>query len=443
MKKEEKVIIGISIGITIGIMIVGIISLPETPFGILKTAYALVCLLFIGSLFSLCARRVREGFIAMIIDTFRGRLKDKYLNEGLRFIWPWQKLDATSVSVHILEVKIKEIQTVIGAALEKVEGVVVWRPDLGNLFKYFEIGEKAAEKTITARFADFLAGIVGTMDVNECIRYYESLHKGLESELKNPPELSLKNHLSFTKKRLDEIRKRIDVLEGQIKAREKEGDEKKVKELQEEKNELLETQLRIEGYKKQKEDSFKNFIRSCLGVEKERNIEKHKQLRMKQNRVIRNINLFKEELKEILDPDFMSELDALINARKTNIETENITEVAPDRSELEEDYAIEIIGIDLFPIKLDEETAKERAKRTWNLFRRLAAQVDWRTTAELVRALKDKFPDIPDERALEFIYVNKGVIKRTIDTKEQKIDVPAVGEILDKTSEIIKVIKSK
>ena len=164
---------------------------------------------------------------------------------------------------------------------------------------------------------------------------------------------------------------------------------------------------------------------------------------MKQNRVIKNINLFKEELKEILDPGFMSELDNLIRARKKNIEKENITEIAPDRSELEEDYAIEIIGIDLFPIKLDEETAKERAKRTWNLFRRLAAQVDWRTTAELVRALREKFPDIPDEKALEFIYVNKGVIERKIETKEQKIDVPTMDKILDKTTEVIKAIKSK
>jgi len=451
--KENLTKVFIGIGVIVMLVLIWIGCFVD--FLVLKVLYFLGIGILIGSIIRLSYRSIPPGYKAMVVDPFRGRLS-KYLDEGMKWVPFWQNLEDYSLFRQSLNFEIRDIQTAVGAAIKEITGVVIWRPDPRNLSLYFEVGEKTVREVLTVKIGNLLAGLIGTMGVDGVIHRYSQIINILTSELTDPPEVSLLIQAKFAFRQWREIKQEEKEIEARIK--EKSGDLELRERLNEAKKELMQS----ERYKEEKFTQLKKFFRENLGVDLEVLEEKRKVDEAKKiKRIVDNIFLYWEDLLEIFEikerkkelyrkmlenawiteieinerKNFLDELIALIGSHRglkitIGEKGEKIINIkdllpAPASSEVEEKYGIEILEVVCYPVALDSKTAQERAKTTWNRFRGKAADIDWGTTMRLARKTRREAPTISEEKALEAVLVNKGVIKK----EEKVLEIPGIEKI--------------
>ena len=103
-------------------------------------------------------------------------------------------------------------------------------------------------------------------------------------------------------------------------------------------------------------------------------------------------------------------------------------------SELEEQFAIRILGSRTYGFDIaDEEAKKGRSARTTAKFKRDAVLTEWGTTDMIMSMLKKKYPDLSDSELLEAVLVDKQMIEK----KRQVFEVEGLEKIVPEIAKAI------
>ena len=380
------------------------------------------CILF--ALYKAVFRDISPVYIGIVMSPFWGRLKE-YLPEGKQLALPWDKIEQEELKVKVHTTKEEQGYFTLGGAPIKLTVDIFYRIDKDNIYRYKEV-EGTECDAMEGKVKEFLYTMIGTLDTDEVVARQGEIAKGVLEEIRLHPISSKEKSLAF-------MQKKKKLFEGELKLT-----EKYAKKCQEKPADLKSEIINLESTIKDIEFKI-NKIRADIEAtvaeidhlykKEKRKYEDDLESRLQRAKVERNIEELEKGKKEIKKVKTMNK-EELKEELKKKIEKKEEKAL----SELEEQFAIRILGSRTYGFDIaDEEAKKGRSARTTAKFKRDAVLTEWGTTDMIMSMLKKKYPDLSDSELLEAVLVDK----QRIEKKRQVFEVEGLEKIVPEIAKAI------
>ncbi len=328
---------------------------------------------------------------------------------------PWDKIELEPLKVKTHTVKEdKGYLTLDGAPISLVVDVF-YRIDGNNIYLYKEV-EGAETAAMEGKVKEYLYGMIGALDTDDVIEHQGEIARGIIDEIRLHPIVSKRKLLLALKKKYDFLKSEIDL----------ESDEKEKRILTSRYNKIG---VDIKALKETTEELIKREM-ADLRKEKIEEVQEEiaKMAKGHSQSQVNEIRIAKEKaINEIAEKELEKEVeDKITGAGEKTL------------SELEENFAIRILGSRIYGLDIaDEDAKKGRSKRTTTNFERAAALTYWGTSDMIIERMKKKHPDLKDKELLEAVLINTGKIKKDIKEDKKVIEIAGLKEFLPEIAKVI------
>lgn len=409
-RQLEKTVAKILLYIVIAIMICPLVFWS----GYYRLLGLAIDLLILFALYKALYRDIPIVHIGMPVSPFWGRIPE-YLPEGKHRVLPWDKIELEPLKVKTHTVKEdKGYLTLDGAPISLVVDVF-YRIDGNNIYLYKEV-EGAETAAMEGKVKEYLYGMIGALDTDDVIEHQGEIARGIIDEIRLHPIVSKRKLLLALKKKYDFLKSEIDL----------ESDEKEKRILTSRYNKIG---VDIKALKETTEELIKREM-ADLRKEKIEEVQEEiaKMAKGHSQSQVNEIRIAKEKaINEIAEKELEKEVeDKITGAGEKTL------------SELEENFAIRILGSRIYGLDIaDEDAKKGRSKRTTTNFERAAALTYWGTSDMIIERMKKKHPDLKDKELLEAVLINTGKIKKDIKEDKKVIEIAGLKEFLPEIAKVI------
>lgn len=372
-------------------------------------------------------RDIPPVYVGMPVSPFWGRMEGEYLLEGKKLVVPWDKIDLEPIKVQRVTIEEKEGYFTFGGAPIKLNVDIFYRIDQNNIYLYQEVKDEVNE-AIDGKAKEYLYGLIGLLDTDEVVARQSEIRSGILEELRLHPLSSKEKLLSLLKIRHDLLKKELSDVES---------DEDKTKLDVERRKDLKSKINQMESRQKLVKIELNNLYQQ----------EWRKEIRDIQDKKDKGKSEDDDEIKKLLEAIKIAEEtketedeDPAIIELKTNTRTRIKKREEKELSELEEDFAIRILGSRVYAFDIADKDAKDaRSKRTTAKFQRDATLTEWDAIGLAMNLLKQKHPTLTDAELLKAILIKEDKIIEKINI----FGIEGLQEILPQIVSIVSPLLSK
>ncbi len=434
-KLEWKVFYSVMILAVLAVIIllpVGLIFLK----GIWKLFFAIAYLGVVYGLFGIIGKKVIRWIpimeVGLLVDKFTGRTKE-FRKEGLAITLPTDDIKQESIAVRKIEMT-EDYVTQDGSIT--LDSLVLYTICAEEMRDFLEV-QGQLEPAVKSRIQELLQVECGDRTTDEVVSEIGSIMSQLEVELKGSPTEVKLGRLGLHRQKIagfDVELKTIQAFLGRIEGVKTESAKKKRIESEERLDELTANKLkRLNMALASLEELiliYQDLYKSDLV---ESDLKKTLQELDKLDLAVKGV-AFKEltaKDKELEDKkEFVEKIIADFNSLKGNFEQATPSqkqEKTDERTGLEKDFHINIVGNRLFNPKLEEVAQKARDGKVTAKYKRDAVMTDYQTTKMAMEVLKDRFPDITDKELLEYVMAMRD--KKKLSRDEKVFDIPQLKDL--------------
>jgi len=426
LRKIEKMVTKFMLIILFGIMILPLIFWS----GHMRWLGVLFDLGILYALYKSCFRDIAPVHIGLVVSPFWGRLKE-YKQEGKCVTLPWDKIEEDELKVKVHPVKEDRGYFTAGGAPVNLTVDIFYRIDRDNIYLYKEV-EGLEGDAIDGKVKEFLYTMIGTLDTDEVVARQGEIAKGVLEEIRLHPISSKEKQIHFLEKKKKEFEGELELTKekrSRYTVDIEKGDKAKIQDLL---HKIDELKLRINKI----EISIAAFQEELDSLY-EKELRKYKtELELELQKIEKSIQQTKNEQKKKKAEEILTKIkDETVDIEiKKNLLKARIEEIEEKAlSELEEQFAIRIIGSRTYGFDIaDDDAKKGRSKRTTVKFERDAILTEWGTTDMIMTMLKDKYPSLTDHELLEAVLVNRGRIEKG----KKVIEIEGLTEIVPQITKI-------
>ncbi len=415
-RRIEEKIAKIMLGVLILVMTYPLIFWS----GLMRWIGLLIDCCILVALYKAIFRDIRPVHIGMIVSPFWGRLPE-YLPEGKHPVKPWDKIEEEELKVKVHTTKEEQGYFTLGGAPINLTVDNFYRIDQDNIYRYKEV-EGTECDAMEGKVKEFLYTMIGTLETDEVVARQGEIAKGVLEEIRLHPISSKEKSLAF-------MRKKQKLLEGELKLTEKYAEKCEGK--ADRKSEIIDLESKIKDIEFKINKIKVNIEATVVEIDNlyEREIRKYEDELESRAKAEENTEKLKKIEKEIKKAKTMDN-EELKKELKKKIEKKEEKAL----SELEEQFAIRILGSRTYGFDIaDEEAKKGRSARTTAKFKRDAILTDWGTTDIVMSMLKKKYPDLSDSELLEAVLIDK----QRIEKKRQVFEIEGLKEIIPEIAKAI------
>lgn len=396
------------------LLILGIIMIYPLLFwgGSKRWIGVLIDIGMLYALYKLIFRDVPIVNIGMLVSPLWGRLPE-YLAEGKHVVLPWDKIEFEELKVKTYPVREEKGYLTLDGAPINLNVDIFYRIDRHNIYLYKEV-EGTETAAIDGKVKEYIYGKIGALETDEVIAHQGDIATGVLEEIRLHPISSKTKLLAFQEKKKELLKKDIEIANSRLEA---EKDKERIEILTSKINKI-ETDIKTTSAEiKVLYEKETRKLKEDLDLKLKEALQHNKQEEAGEIRTeIEKIEKLEEK-----------ELLKIISAKIEKVEEEML-------SELEQNFAIKVLGSRIYGLDIADKEAKEgRSKRTTTMFERTAIMTEWGTTNMVMEMLKKKYPGLTDSELLEAVLVNRGRIK-----KDKKVyEIEGLDKILPEVAKAI------
>ncbi|MCX6765484.1 MAG: hypothetical protein NT136_00780 [Candidatus Moranbacteria bacterium] len=386
--------------------------------------------------------------VSLLIDKFTGRT-DEVGTEGIIITLPTDKISTKSIEVKRFDVT-EDYLTMDGSiTLTNTVFYTIYPPEL----KDFLIVEVELKNALASGVQELFQSETGDRTTDEVITEQRSLSEQLRTELTGSRTEILLGRLGINRRKIADLEGKKQILEELIKRLETatENKEKSEKELikrtkidsEKERDKLVESQnrrLNLAAELIQELIIRSQEILSSPGTATAKQISKDiNELRLSFADLPLEKSSKSKEWIEVIKGNLNNLEKACSEVKKVPVEVGDKKETGRERTGLEKDFHINIIGSRLYNPTLDEKAKVARDAKVTMKYKQEAIVTEYATTKKVLQLLKEQLPYLADKEFADYILATRG---KMTPSKEEKIyNIPGLNEVL--SSALEKLFKPK
>ena len=373
-----------------------VMILPLLWQGLLFWAGILMDITILHAFYKAYLRDVPPVHVGMPVSPFWGRMEGEYLPEGKNLVVPWDKIELESIKVQCVTIEEEKGYYTLGAPI-RLNADIFYSIDANNIYRYQEVKDEA-KNAIDGKTREYLYGLIGSLDTDEAVVRQGEIRSGILEELRLHPIGSKEKLSSMLKIRIESLTKQL----GSAKETTDKDkiDVEKIKDL---------------NYKMDLTESRRKLVKIELKSLYQQ--EWRKEIKNKKDKgVPEDDNEIKILRKAIETLEGGEEENSDIVALKVRTRTHIKERETEEQSELEEQFAIRILGSRVYGFDIaDKDTKDARSKRTTAKFARDVALTEWDATNLSMSLLKQKYPELTDAELLKAMLIKEDKIIEKIN----------------------------